>query len=65
MSWLDALSESKPDPRPAPSGNRAALPAGQAQHDGRAGDDYNQSADWADILLPRGAVLHHGAGGVR
>ena len=65
MSWLDALSESKPDPRPAPSGNRTALPTGQAQHDGRAGDDYNQSADWADILLPLGAVLHHEAGGVR
>ena len=61
MSWLDALSESKPDRRAAPAGNRAALPDGGGRGGGRAGDDFNERADWADILLPLGAVLHHEA----
>jgi hypothetical protein len=64
MSWLDALSESRPDPRPAPGGNNGAL-SGGGRGEGRAGDDFNERADWADILLPLGAVLHHETGGER
>jgi hypothetical protein len=65
MSWLNALAESRPDPRPAPARNGIGLPGGQAQRGDRAGDDFNERADWADILLPLGAVLHHEAGGER
>jgi hypothetical protein len=65
MSWLDALSESRPGPRPVPGGNRDGGPAVGGRHEGRAGDDFNERADWADILLPVGAVLHHESGGVR
>jgi hypothetical protein len=65
MSWLDALAEARPDPHPAPGRNGMSLLGGQVQRGGRAGDDYNERADWADILLPLGAVLHHEAGGVR
>jgi putative DNA primase/helicase len=59
MSWLDALSESRPGPRPGPGGTGDGVPAGGSRHEGRAGDDFNERADWADILLPLGAVLHH------
>jgi P4 family phage/plasmid primase-like protien len=65
MSWLDALSEFRPGPRPVPGGNRDGGPAVGGRHEGRAGDDFNERADWADILLPLGAVLHHESGGVR
>ena len=61
MSWLEALSESKPVSQPAAGGNGSGLAAGQGRHEGRAGDDFNESADWTDILLPLGAVLHHEA----
>ena len=63
MSWLEALSDSKPAPQ-ASGENRALLPGGQAQHD-RPGDDFSARTDWADILLPLGAVLHHEANGER
>jgi hypothetical protein len=63
MSWLEALSESKPVPQ-ASGKNRAPVPVGQAQHD-RPGDDFSARTDWADILLPLGAVLHHEADGER
>ena len=65
MSWLDALSKSRPGQRPVPGGNGDGGPAASGRHEGRAGDDFNERADWADILLPLGAVLHHESGGVR
>jgi hypothetical protein len=65
MSWLDALSGSRPGPRPVPGGNRDGGPAVGGRREGRAGDDFNERAGWADILLPLGAVLHHASGGVR
>ena len=65
MSWLDALSKSRPGQRPVPGGNGDGGPAAGGRHEGRAGDDFNERADWADILLPLGAVLHHESGGVR
>ena len=61
MSWLEALSESRPVPQLARDGNGPGAAVGHARHEGRAGDDFNESADWADILLPLGAVLHHQA----
>ena len=64
MNWLGPLSGSRPDPPPVPAGNGHVLPAG-GQHEGRPGDDFNERADWASILLPLGASLHHEAGGVR
>ena len=64
MSWLGALSESKPDPHPVPAGNRVTVPDG-GQGEGRPGDDFSEHTDWADILEPLGAVLHHEAGRVR
>jgi putative DNA primase/helicase len=65
MSWLDALSGSRPGPRPVPGGNGDGGPAVGGRREGRAGDDFNERASWAEILLPLGAVLHHEAGGVR
>ena len=61
MSWLDALSESKAASRLAPAGKVPGPLAGQGRHEGRVGDDFNESANWADILKPLGAVLHHEA----
>ena len=65
MSWLDALSESRPGQRPVPGGTGDGVPAVRGWRKGRAGDDFNGRADWADILLPLGAVLHHEADGER
>ena len=65
MSWLDALSECKPDPRPVPAGGRVFAPDGDGRGESRAGDDFSERTDWADILEPLGAVLHHEAGRVR
>ena len=65
MSWLDTLSQSRPGPRPVPGGSRDGVFADGGRHEGRAGDDFNERTDWADILLPLGAVLHHESGGVR
>lgn len=66
MSWLEALSEPRPASQAAPGGKEAnPQSVARARHEGRAGDDFNERADWADILLPVGAVLHHEAGGVR
>ena len=66
MNWLDALSDSKPVPPSAPGGNKPVPAPGPAQPGTRPGDDFSVRADWADILLPLGAVLHHEAsGGVR
>ncbi len=61
MNWLDALSESKAASRPVPAGNAAGGAEGRGRGEGRAGDDFNESADWADILEPLGAILHHEA----
>ena len=66
MNWLDALSDSKPFSPSAPGGNKPVPAPGPAQPGTRPGDDFSVRADWADILLPLGAVLHHEAsGGVR
>ena len=65
MSWLDALSESRPSPRPDLAVNQVGQAVGGARHEGRPGDDFSGRADWADILLPLGAALHHEAAGVR
>jgi hypothetical protein len=65
MSWLDALSDSKAASRPVPAGNATGLAEGQGRGEGRAGDEFNESANWADILEPLGAILHHEAGGER
>ena len=66
MSWLDALSGAKPVPPSAPGGNKPSPAPGPAEPGTRPGDDFSIRADWADILLPLGAVLHHEAsGGVR
>jgi hypothetical protein len=66
MNWLDALSGSKPDSPSAPGGNKPIPAPGAAQPGTRPGDDFSVRADWADILLPLGAELHHEAsGGVR
>ena len=65
MSWLDVLSGSRPAPRPVPGANGDGGPAVGGRHEGRAGDDFNEQADWADILQPLGAVLHHESGGER
>ena len=64
MSWLDALSESRPGPRAAPGRTGDGVAASGGRHEGRAGDNFNERADWADILLPLGAVLHHEADGI-
>jgi hypothetical protein len=61
MSWLDALSESKAASRPVPGGNATGLAEGQGRGEGRPGADFNESANWADILEPFGAILHHKA----
>ena len=50
MSWLDALSGSRPGPRPVSGGNGDGAPAVGGRYEGRAGDDFNERADWADIL---------------
>jgi putative DNA primase/helicase len=65
VSWLDALSGSRSAPRPVPGANGDGGPAVGGRHEGRAGDDFNERADWADILQPLGAVLHHESGGER
>ena len=65
MSWLDALSGSRPGQRPVPGRNGDDGPAVGGWHEGRPGDDFNEWTDWADILQPLGAVLHHQADGVR
>jgi len=64
MSWLDALSADKPVLPPAPAAEAPAdtkpiPPPGPAEPGTRPGDDYSARTDWAAILLPAGAVLHH------